>query len=682
MRKLNVVVVEDEALVAEEIKDRLERIGHKVLFIADRGSEVISIVQSVENIDLILMDIRIKGDIDGIETARIIHEYSNVPVIFVSAHSDHATLDRSKQPAKYGYIIKPFDEQDLLMAIDLAIHRFEEEQFILDQKNRLYQLFESIGISMALVNSDLMIIETNQAFLNNTGHDIDSLTDKSIIDLFSGNTPTLSGIEELDWSEQKSHNFFSDLICMNNTLIPTNTRISRFISSNNKTYYWFIIDDISSIKKADELIFHHANYDALTDLPNRHLFYDRLQEAIKHADRDKTSLALIYIDLDNFKEINDSLGHAIGDQVLLKLCHKIQSCIRSTDTLARIGGDEFALILPGMTDYDRIEMVMNKINHAVKQPIQLKEHTLFTSISAGVTLYPEDADTISDLIKFSDQAMYSAKAQGKGRHVFFNITMKEDTENRHTISQKLRNALKNQEFELHYQPIIDLSNNKVFKVEALIRWNNADIGAIGPDIFIPIAEETGLIIDIGNWVFEQAIKTAQYFHTKTNIPLQISVNKSPIQFTHQEGSYPWQEKLLNLNLPSSAIAIEITESLLIQDSPLVKSRLLDYQKSGIEVSLDDFGTGFSSLAYLKEFDIDYLKIDRAFIKNLATDKNDQTLTEAIIVMAHKLHIKTIAEGVETEQQLNLLKQFGCDYIQGYYFSKPLTFDSLFTFLNQ
>lgn len=682
MRQLNIVVVEDEALVAEEIKDRLERIGHKVLFIADRGVEVISIVKSVDNIDLILMDIRIKGDMDGIETARIIHEYSNVPVIFVSAHSDHATLDRSQQPAKYGYIIKPFDEQDLLMAIDLAIHRFEEEQFILDQKNRLYQLFESIGISMALVNDDSIIIETNQAFLKNTGYSTEQLIDKNIINFFSGNLLSPASISEFDWSKQESHNFFSDLICVNNTLIPTNTRISRFVSSNNQTYYWFIIDDISSIKKADELIFHHANYDALTDLPNRHLFYDRLQEAIKQTERDKTNLALIYLDLDNFKEINDSLGHAIGDQVLLDLCKKIQCCIRSTDTLARIGGDEFALILPGMTDHHRIEKLMEKINHSVKQPIQLKEHTLFTSVSAGVTLYPENADTITDLIKFSDQAMYSAKAQGKGRHVFFNITMKEDSENRHIISQKLRNALKNQEFELHYQPIIDLSNDKIFKVEALLRWNNAEIGSIGPDIFIPIAEETGLIIDIGNWVFEQAINTAHYFHTKTNIPLQISVNKSPIQFTHNKGSYPWQKKLHSLSLPSSAIAIEITESLLIQDSPLVKSKLLDYQKSGIEVSLDDFGTGFSSLAYLKEFDIDYLKIDRAFIKNLAFDKNDQALTEAIIVMAHKLQIKTIAEGVETTQQLNLLKKFGCDYIQGYYFSKPLPFDALLEFLNQ
>ncbi len=410
-----------------------------------------------------------------------------------------------------------------------------------------------------------------------------------------------------------------------------------------------------------------ANYDFLTGLPNRNLFHDRLEHEIRKAQRNKSCLALLLIDLDQFKEVNDTLGHHAGDLLLIESTRRINGCVRDTDTIARLGGDEFIIILAELDGYPHVERVAENILQELNKPFTLENNTVYNSASIGITIYPDDAQDAESLMKHVDQAMYVAKAQGRNRFGYFTEAMQEEIRKKQALTTDLRQALSANELQLHYQPIVELYSGKIFKAEALLRWNHPVRGMVSPADFIPLAEETGLIHEIGEWVFQQAISNVKGWRDQFAFMIQVSVNKSPVQFEQQK-QVSWITQLKELGLPGNGITVEITEGLLLKGSSKINQQLLEFRKGGIEVSIDDFGTGFSALSYLKRFEIDYLKIDRSFIKDIELDGNDKALTEAIIVMAHKLGIKTIAEGVETEGQLSLLKSFGCDYAQGFLYS--------------
>ncbi|MHB1099885.1 MAG: EAL domain-containing protein [Burkholderiales bacterium] len=430
--------------------------------------------------------------------------------------------------------------------------------------------------------------------------------------------------------------------------------------------------DITEKKQADELIWKQANFDLLTDLPNRHMFYDRLEQEIRKAHRDGDALVLFFIDLDRFKEVNDTLGHQTGDTLLVEAAKRISACIGESDTLARLGGDEFA-ILSGMRETMHIENVAQHILDALSEPfaVEGKPGRIYVSASIGVTLYPGDAVNADQLLKNADQALYVAKNAGRNRFSYFTKSLQEKAQARLRLLNDLRGALSANQFLLYFQPIIDVSTNRIVKAEALLRWKHPERGMVSPMEFIPLAEETGLILEIGDWVFREAAKWASSW--ARNYPeVQISVNMSPLQFKSDAGSInAWLEHLRQLGLSGRNVAIEITESLLLDADSEITGRLIEFRDADIQVAIDDFGTGYSALSYLKKFHIDYLKIDRAFIRNLASDLSDMALSEAIIVMAHKLGLKVIAEGVETEEQRDLLLQAGCDYAQGYLFSKPI-----------
>jgi diguanylate cyclase (GGDEF)-like protein len=410
-----------------------------------------------------------------------------------------------------------------------------------------------------------------------------------------------------------------------------------------------------------------ANYDALTGLPNRVLFNDRLEQEFKKARRVESTLAILMIDLDRFKEVNDTLGHGKGDQLLIEAANRISRCIRETDTVARFGGDEFTVILPGMIDHLHAERIAQTIIQELGKPFILNEHTAYISASIGISIFPIEAQSAESLLKHADQAMYVAKTEGRNRFGYFTESMQQKAMEKHTLTADLRNALSRHELQVYYQPIVDLSSGQIFKAEALLRWTHPKLGMISPDTFIPLAEESGLIHEIGEWVLHESIQSVERWFKQFGRIIQISVNKSPIQF-EREAEFTWADALDSLRLPGNSVTVEITEGLLLKESPKIRQQLLGIKNSGIEVSIDDFGTGFSALSYLKKFDIDYLKIDRSFIKDLELEEDDMALTEAIILMAHKLGIKTIAEGVETEGQFRLLKSFGCDYAQGFLFS--------------
>jgi diguanylate cyclase (GGDEF)-like protein/PAS domain S-box-containing protein len=441
--------------------------------------------------------------------------------------------------------------------------------------------------------------------------------------------------------------------------------------------------DISAMKNAEEKIWIEANYDALTKLPNRRLFYDRIEENIKKAQRENERIALLFIDLDRFKEVNDTLGHDVGDQLLIQAATRIKSTVRVYDTVARLGGDEFTVVLTGIHDSADVGHLAEKIIEHLSLPFVIGGIESYVSASIGIALYPDDARTVVELTKNADQAMYSAKDNGRQCFRFFTKTMQEDATQRMRLANDMRHALKQNQFIVYYQPIINLSDGQVCKAEALIRWEHPELGFISPANFIPIAEDTGTIHQIGDWVFTQALQQVQACQLQLGHQFQISVNKSPVQFLIERGDqHNWLDQLAASEVDGESIVIEITEGVLINNDVRVTQSLLQYRDAKIQVAIDDFGTGYSSLSYLKKFDVDYLKIDQSFTQSLSPNSSEYALCEAIIVMAHKLGIKVIAEGVETEQQHQLLQQMACDYGQGYLYSKPLPANAFMKFLDR
>ncbi len=433
-----------------------------------------------------------------------------------------------------------------------------------------------------------------------------------------------------------------------------------------------LFSDITERKAFEELVWRQANFDPLTKLPNRRMFHDRLEQEAKKAHRTGQSMALLLIDLDRFKEVNDSLGHDMGDLLLIETAKRIGDCVRESDTVARLGGDEFIVILSELDDPTNVERIAQNIINKLTASFKLGPEKAFISASIGISLYPNDTTRLDDLFKNADQAMYVAKNEGRNRFSYFTADLQEAANKRRSLTNDLRIALSGEQLRVYYQPIVELATGQIHKAEALIRWQHPERGLVSPVEFIALAEETGLIVPIGDWVFKEAVQQVKQWRSNYCESFQISVNKSPVQIRQDDRVHvAWPEYLKQHQMPGQSINIEITEGVLMNAESRINKKLLRFRDAGIQVSVDDFGTGYSSLAYLKEFDIDYLKIDRSFVHNLGPDSNDLALCEAIIVMAHKLGLKVIAEGVETAMQRDLLQTAGCDYAQGYLYSKPV-----------
>lgn len=435
-----------------------------------------------------------------------------------------------------------------------------------------------------------------------------------------------------------------------------------------------IAKDITEKLNTEKLVWRQANYDALTNLPNRRLLMDRLAMEVSKAHREMHGLTIMFIDLDHFKEVNDSLGHNIGDELLQKVSHRIRDCFRQSDMLARFGGDEFVALMPCLNQRKDIDTVCSKLLKVLSDPFTLEDaNTVYVSASIGIAVYPMDGESDQELIKHADQAMYEAKRKGRNQAKYFIPAMQTSLDKHHQLGVDLRFALQNNEFFLTYQPIVDLSNEQIVKAEALIRWNHPLLGVLAPMEFIPIAEETGIIHSLGDWVFRTAVRQLKRWQDDFNLPLQLSINKSPVQFNiGNDIPQHWQSFLQEVGVSGEHLIIEITESTMMTLQESTQNKLLSFAEAGIQVAIDDFGTGYSSLAYLNKFDIDYIKIDKAFVQEMKKDCQSFHLCEALVVMAHKLGLKVVAEGVETQEQHLLLRGMQCDYGQGYYYSQPLT----------
>lgn len=518
------------------------------------------------------------------------------------------------------------------------------------------------------------ILNVNPAFENFTGYTHREIINQSTKILKSGEH-IISFYQKM-WESINTNGFWEGEIIdrhKNGTFFTKWLSIQAVRWDNEPNNYIAIFSDMPKIEEAKEKIWHQANFDALTDLPNRNMFLRHLGQEIEVINRNGLKMGLMYLDLDNFKEVNDSLGHHYGDLLLQHASKRIKDCTRKSDLVCRLGGDEFAIILSDIDDIHKVESVTRKLLQELSQPFILKDDmSVYISVSIGISIAPDDSIIPHVLLKYADQAMYVAKKRGKNSFHYFTTSMQHEADQRFQLLKEIHAAIEEQQFVLYYQPIIDLVTGEIHKAEALLRWQHPSGKLIGPMEFIPICEETGMIIGIGEWVMHEAILQVQKWRDNFDRDFQISVNKSPVQFRN---CGPASALLLdfskNAHFSPESIVVEITESVLLEDSQKVTDRLDTLKKRGVAISLDDFGTGYSSLSYLKKYAFDYLKIDQSFVRHLEINENDKMLCKTIVLLAHQFNIKVIAEGVETPYQRKFLEGIGCDYMQGYLVSKAI-----------
>lgn len=433
--------------------------------------------------------------------------------------------------------------------------------------------------------------------------------------------------------------------------------------------------DITKRKQAEHMIKKMAYFDSLTDLPNRTLFHDRLTQAINQAKRTKNPIAVLFLDLDRFKIINDSLGHTAGDQLLQEVSKRLLTCIREGDTVSRQGGDEFTMLLPNTTHSGAIK-VARRIIELISHPMEINGHEILVTPSIGISMYPDHGEDVESLLKNADTAMYHAKDLGKNNFQLYSSKLDQQVLERLTLENELRKALERKEFVLHYQPLIQIDSNKMIGVESLIRWHHPLLGVISPTKFIPLAEETGLIVPIGEWIIHTACAQNKAWQEKGYPPLKVSVNLSGRQFKEPDLVHTISDILNITGLDPQYLELEITENISMNDVNYTIQALQELKALGLRISIDDFGTGYSSLNYLKKFPIDTLKIDQSFVRDIHMDRDDAAIVKAIMAMAFSLDLNVIAEGVETIEQLLFLVNQRCPEAQGYYFNKPLSSDEL------
>ena len=528
--------------------------------------------------------------------------------------------------------------------------------------------------AMVVTDAQGVVLDTNPAFTAVTGYASHEVVGRRMNMLSSGRQnrafyQTLwASLKEKGqwsgdiWNRRKNGEEFVERLTINTS----------YNEDGSVNCHIGLFADVTEKRRREASIWHQAHHDHLTQLPNRQMFHQELARSMELTRISGQAFALVFLDLDMFKEVNDSFGHDVGDELLSQVAQRLRNCVRGTDKLARLGGDEFTLILHHITRLEDAHTACSKVLHSVARPYTLKGGVVQISASAGVTFFPRDGDDGVALLKHADLAMYAAKNKGRNQFCEFVPTMEQAAQERRLLLRDLQQALDKGEFHLHYQPIVDMKSQRTVKAEALLRWDHGVRGRVGPAQFIPLAEESGLIAPLGDWVFQQAARQLAQWRAEIAPELEVNVNVSPVQL-HSSGAQAqtWLQLLSELQLPPQALAMELTEYVLMEANKDTNAKLQALQTAGMQLALDDFGTGYSSLSYLKRLDIDYLKIDRSFVSQLTPGSEDNVLCEAIIVMAHQLGIRVVAEGVETREQHDILHAAGCDYGQGYWYCRPV-----------
>ncbi|MEW8569687.1 MAG: EAL domain-containing protein, partial [Candidatus Thiodiazotropha sp.] len=553
-----------------------------------------------------------------------------------------------------------------------------------DQLRMNATVFDTTSEGIMVTDADNIIKTVNPAFTRITGYSAEEVVGQSPSILSSGRHEE-EFYEELwnsvlhkrywsgeIWNRRKDGSVFPEWLSI--AAIPDDDGIAK--------EYVAVFSDISKHKENEEQIRYQANYDALTGLPNRSLLSDRLEQAIGSALREKWMLAILFIDLDQFKMVNDTFGHVMGDELLQLVAERIGDCVRESDTVARFGGDEFVILLQDVTEMDAVANIATKVIDSITKVFTLYERDIYIGASVGITIFPDDAMNADSLLRNADMAMYQAKERGRNNYQFFTASMQQQTLERQQLELDLRLAMQRGELEIYYQPVVNAEFERVISVEALLRWNHPHRGMIYPSVFIPLAEDSGLIGPIGEWVIKGACQQLGRWQQAGHSELKMAVNLSSRQRElGLEADYLMQV-LQETSIRPEMLTLEITESLLMRDTDEALKWLSSFKSLGINLSVDDFGTGYSSLSYLKRFPMDILKIDRSFINDLPHDIDDASLVRTIVAMAKSLNLRLIAEGVETREQAEFLLQIGCSNLQGYYYAKPMSAKAMTTWLQQ
>ncbi len=789
---ISILIVEDEQVVALDLKRRLTKLGYRIAGLAASGSKALDLAEK-EAPNVVLMDIHIQGGLDGVEVAARLQKIRNIPIIYLTAYSEEQTLNRAKETRPYGYLLKPFSDRELHVMIQISMERYEKEILLMkneqhfrlaleaaklgiwemktqscevsiqesregnlepvsdwkkffqsivgDDRQRVIAFFEKLRTcpesdtneiefcvnsetkrdawyklyGKAFVNKqsgDCQIVgvlqETtqhhrvinrlaqaaavfkcaaegivilrnrcfecaNDAFYTITGYRDNDLIDQELPFL----TRQFLGSEVYDgmWRKMAQYGSWQGEVTAhknNHEMIYVWLSIARIPVSNGEEDEQCIVmmSDITAVREAQEQLSQFAYYDSLTNLPNRRLVMDRLKQALALAARESSFLGVLFIDIDNFKRVNDTLGHKAGDLMLCHISQRMLATLRQSDTLGRLGGDEFVVIVTHAESRDAFANIARKIMHGLSNPIVIEGFEIVPSCSIGISVYPDHSDHHDRLLQMADTAMYEAKSSGRNCFQFYHPSLTQRAAHYLTREHELHLALERDEFLLHYQPQFSSSDLRITGVEALIRWQHPAKGLLSPAEIVPVAEASGLIVAIGNWVLKEACRQLSVWRALGFSDLHIAVNISVRQFSDNYLPVLIAELLEEYQLPARLLELEITESCLQNDLVNVTC-LQQLEKLGVSISIDDFGTGYSCMSSLKNLPIHRLKIDRSFIKDIPQDKNDCAIAAAILALSKELNLKVIAEGIETQEQVDFLAKFACTDLQGFLFGKPV-----------
>ena len=795
MEKCRVLIVEDENIVALDLCRRLAHLGYEIVGTAASADSALKLVER-KYPDIILMDIRIKGNVDGIQLSENVHRDFNIPVIFLTAYAEEATLVRARATRPYGYLLKPFSERELHVAIQIALERHcaerqlqrsethlklalnaanlgtwemqnrddpitigympptptstntdwnvisqaittcqdqvvnlhidklrrhngaeisiefavgeqpEEQQWLtlygksfaggethpraigiiqdITERHRTEEklkqaamVFRCSGDGIVILDGNRCVTDFNHAFTRITGYPLDELKGQELPLL---STEVLGEVryhelwqrlaETGAWQGEAGGRDRDD-----NAMDAWVTIGSVPDYTGATSQYVVVISDISAIHSIQEELSRIAYYDSLTKLPNRNLFMDRLTQALAKAGRDKQRLGILYIDLDHFKRINDTLGHQVGDSMLRAVAQRLRGDLRATDTLCRIGGDEFIVIMESISSLQDLETLARKLLNTLNKPMMLGKTEIVPGGSIGISLYPDDAGEMDDLIKMADTAMYSAKNNGRNRFAFYRPEMTATAMHYLTRENEIRLAIKEGQLRLYFQPQFEASDNTLVGIEALLRWQHPLQGLLSAGEVIPIAEGSSLIIDIGHWVIEECCRQVRDWLDQGLDPPRVAFNLSVRQLQDTNIIQAINTSLTNHHLPTDYLEVEVTESCL-QDNESCLLCLRELERMGLSISIDDFGTGYSCMSSLKILPIHRLKIDQAFVRDIPHNESDTAIARAIIALGQQMNMKVIAEGIETEEQANFMRLSGCHELQGFLLGRPMPADKL------
>ena len=666
------LVVDDDPTVCVMSEQTLRSAGFKVVCARD-GESALKLFDEI-NPDVVILDIEIPGP-DGFAVCKLLHSRPDgmrVPIVMITSHDDAESVDRAYESGAQDLISKPIPWPVLPHRIRNVMHAKRTFDDLVRSERRNRALLKAIPDHIHIVNTNGDILEylSNACDAVSPGHELEHILPDSMAEearQYIDQALTTGAMQTYEQDLGENRGQFE----------------TRLLPQADDTVL-AIVRDITDRKQAEAKVQHLAYHDNLTGLPNRQHFSNKLRQAINNARKHEQMLATLYIDLDRFKRINDTLGHRVGDALLKAVAKRLDHSVRHADSvarvdssgekevrLARLGGDEFVVMIEGIENEAQVNLVADRIRTSLLAPFKYDGHQFVVTPSIGIALYPRDGKRLDDLMMHADMAMYEAKSSGRNGHRFYRKSMDQRSLDRLDLENELQNAIQTNAFEVYYQPKVDLASAQIVGVEALLRWQHPERGWIPPAQFVPIAEETGLIIELGNWVIQQACRQIKAWQRRGISDISVAINVSSHQFCRNDLLDSVLRIVWDSGIRPENLELEITESMLMRDVDETRAALHAFKEAGMRISIDDFGTGYSSLNYLKQFPIDSLKIDQSFVRGLHRDRDDAAICAAILAMAKELDLSVVAEGVELEEQLAFLRRHRCDLVQGYLFGKPV-----------